>query len=199
MKRKIRYTLLIDLDKCVGCMSCTIACKNENNVDPGIFWNRVYKVGPEGQFPNLDMFYFPKQCMHCNDPLCIKVCPTKATYKTEEGIVLVDHDKCYGCGYCTWACPYGARTKNEKKGMVEKCILCAHLVERGEKPACVVSCVGNCRVFGDINDPTSEISIYLAEHSDSAFQIHPEIGTKPSVIYLKPRKGAAKLCQSNTR
>lgn len=192
-------TLVIDLDKCMGCKACTVACKVENNVDLGVNWNWVTKVGPEGEYPDLEMFYFPRQCMHCREPLCAEVCPTKATYKTDNGIVLVDHDKCFGCGYCIWACPYGARTLNPNKKMVEKCILCAHLVEKGDKPECVKTCLGNCRIFGDINDPMSEVSMYLAEHQGRAFQVHPEIGTNPSVIYLRPRKGAEKLCQSNTR
>jgi tetrathionate reductase subunit B len=195
---RMHYTLLVDLDKCVGCKACMAACKVENNVDYGVFWNKVYQVGPEGKFPNLDMFYFPHQCMHCEDPLCIKVCPTKATYKTEEGIVLVDPDKCFGCGYCVWACPYGARTINPKTHLVEKCMLCAHRLAKDEKPACVSTCLGNCRFSGDIDDPTSEISLYLAQNQERAFKIHPEIGTKPSAIYLMPRKGAVKLCQSNT-
>lgn len=193
-KKKKQYTLLIDLDRCIGCKACQVACKIENNVDLGVFWNRVMAMGPVGQFPNLEYFYFPKQCQHCEEPLCVNVCPTGATYKTEDGIVLVDKDKCFGCQYCDWACPYGVRTKNPNTGMVEKCILCAHKdLEHGEKPACVISCEGNCRYFGDINDPSSEIARYYAQHADRAFKVHEEFGTKPSVIYLKPRKGASKL------
>jgi Fe-S-cluster-containing dehydrogenase component len=190
---KTQYTLLIDLDRCVGCKACQLACKVENNVDYGIFWTQMNSIGPEGEFPKLDYFYFPKQCQHCENPLCVSVCPTKATYQTDEGIVLVDQDKCFGCQYCIWACPYGVRTLNKAKGMVEKCILCAGRVERGELPACVVGCEGDCRYFGDANDPLSDVSIYLAEHQGRAFRVHPEFGTKPSVIYLKPRKGANKL------
>ncbi|CQR72182.1 Tetrathionate reductase subunit B precursor [Sporomusa ovata DSM 2662] len=188
-----QYTLLIDLDRCVGCMACMVACKVVNQVDTGVDFNQVYKVGPEGTFPDCDMFFFPKQCMHCVEPLCAQVCPSRATYKTEEGVVLVDHNRCFGCSYCIWACPYGARTLNKNKGMVEKCVLCLPLVQKGEKPECVKTCLGNCRIFGDINDPNSEVSKYYTEQSDRAMQIHPEIGTKPSVIYFKPRKGAAKL------
>jgi Fe-S-cluster-containing dehydrogenase component len=193
MNIKKRYSLLIDLDKCVGCKGCIVACKVENNVDLGVFWDQVYQIGAEGRFPNLEMFYMPKQCMHCDSPLCVEVCPTKATYQTEDGIVLIDKDRCFGCEYCIWACPYGVRTKNKRTGMVEKCILCVHRITKAEKPACVSSCLGMCRIFGDFNDPTSEISMYYARHQERAFKIHADLGTNPSVVYLLPRKGAQTL------
>ena len=100
------YGMVIDLDKCTGCQACAVACKMENDVDLGVFWERVYRMGPIGQFPDqLEMFYFPNQCMHCENPSCISVCPTKATYQTDDGIVLVDANRCFGCQYCIWACP----------------------------------------------------------------------------------------------
>lgn len=193
MATKKQYTLLIDLDRCIGCKACQLACKIENNVDLDVFWNRMNAVGPVGDYPNMDYFFMAKQCQHCKDPECVKVCPTKATYQTDDGIMLIDHDKCYGCQYCIWACPYGVRTLNPKTHMVEKCILCAHRLEQGLAPACVVSCEGNCRFFGDINDPQSDIAKYYARNAERAFRIHPELGTDPSVIYLKPRKGASRL------
>ncbi|MBE6032667.1 MAG: 4Fe-4S dicluster domain-containing protein [Firmicutes bacterium] len=199
-KKNVHYTLLIDLDKCTGCQACSVACKMENNVDLGVFWNRVKRMGPVGQFPdNLEMFYFPNQCMHCEEPTCIEVCPTKATYKTDTGVVLVDADRCFGCQYCIWACPYDARTLNPNTKTVEKCIMCVHLLEKGEKPMCVYTCTTQCRYAGDINDPDSEISQYLAKHKDRQFKIHPEFKNNPSVIYLMPRKGAETLCKSIAR
>lgn len=193
-KGKKQYTLLIDLDKCIGCKACQVACKIENNVDYGVFWTQVQSMGPVGKFPDLDYFYFPKQCQHCEDPLCVSVCPTKATYQTDDGIVLIDKDKCFGCQYCIWACPYGVRTLNPNTHMVEKCVLCAHRdYEHGELPACVISCEGNCRYFGDINNPNSEIAKYYAAHANRAMKVHDQFETKPSVMYLKPRKGASRL------
>lgn len=196
-KKPVKWTLVIDLDHCTGCQACHVACKMENNVDLGIFWNRVYRMGPVGSFPDrLEMFYFPMQCMHCENPSCIEVCPTKATYQTEDGIVLVDSDRCMGCQYCIWACPYDARSFNSKEKTVEKCILCTHLLDKGEKPLCVYTCTTQARHIGDINDPNSEVSLLLAKNPGRQFKIHPELRNNPSVIYLLPRKGAETLCQS---
>lgn len=196
-KKPTRYTLLIDLDKCTGCQACSVACKMENNVDLGVFLNRVARMGPVGEFPDkLEMFFFPNQCMHCEIPTCVEVCPTKATYQTDTGVVLVDKDLCFGCQYCVWACPYDARTLNPKTKMVEKCTLCIHLLEKGEQPMCVYTCTTQARCAGDINDPDSEISRILAANKDRQFKIHPELRNSPSVIYLAPRKGAETLCQS---
>ena len=191
--------IVTDLNRCVGCLACMVACKAVNNVPIGSYWNKVLRIGPSlkpgaTSAHDVEMYYLPVQCQHCENPLCVSVCPTGATYQTDDGIVLIDQDKCFGCQYCEWACPYGVRTKNPNTGMVEKCILCAHKdLEHGEKPACVISCEGNCRYFGDINDPSTEIAQYYAQHADRAFKVHEEFGTKPSVIYLKPRKGASQL------
>lgn len=191
------YGMVIDLDKCTGCQACAVACKMENDVDLGVFWERVYRMGPIGQFPDqLEMFYFPNQCMHCENPSCISVCPTKATYQTDDGIVLVDANLCFGCQYCIWACPYEARTLNPNTKTVEKCILCVHRLEQGEQPMCAYTCTTGCRVAGDMNDPDSEISRILAANADRVFRVHPEFGNQPSVVYLLPRKGAETLCKS---
>lgn len=194
VKAKRRMTLVIDLDRCNGCQACSVACKIENNVDHGIFWNRIHRMGPVGQFPDkLEMFYFPMQCQHCEDPSCIKVCPTKATYQTDDGIVLIDKDKCFGCQYCMWACPYDARSFNPNTKMVEKCILCVHLLEKGEKPMCVYTCTAGARWSGDLNDPESDVNKVLNKNAGRIMRIHPELKNNPSVIYLKPRKGAESL------
>lgn len=192
-----RYGMVIDLDKCSGCQACSVACKMENDVDLGVFRSRVYRMGPIGEFPdNLEMFYFPNMCMQCEHPSCIEVCPTKATYRTEDGVVLVSPNRCFGCQYCIWACPYEARTLNPKTKTVEKCTLCIHKLRQGEQPPCAYTCTTGCRVAGDLNDPESKIALILAANKDRQYRVHPEFGNSPSVIYLLPRKGAETLCKS---
>ncbi len=194
---KTRYGMVIDLDKCTGCQACSIACKVENDVASGVFWTRVKRMGPVGKFPErLEMFYFPNQCMHCENPSCIEVCPTKATYKTDDGVVLVDASLCFGCQYCIWACPYEARTLNPDSKVVEKCILCVHKLEQGEQPLCCYTCTTGCRVAGDLNDPASRISQLLEQNEDRCYHVLSEFGNNPSVTYLLPRKGADTLWKS---
>ena len=110
-----RLGMVIDLKKCVGCQTCTVSCKVENFVPPGVFWNDVYDY-EVGEYPNVRRFFLPVPCQHCKNPACKEVCPTGATVQREDGIVYVDYDKCMGCGYCEVACPYRARKiyKNEK-------------------------------------------------------------------------------------
>ena len=146
-----------------------------------------------GEFPNTQTVHFPKSCLHCEDPPCVPVCPTGASYKrAEDGIVLVDYDKCIGCKYCTWACPYGAREFDEQRKVMTKCTLCVDRVtdrtlpERERKPACVLACPANARLFGDVHDPESVVSIAIAERG--GYQLMPEWGTRPANHYLPRRK-----------
>ena len=205
-----RYGMVIDLRRCINCHACTVACKMENGISQGS-WSRVETVGGQqldtasGRYPNLSMVYLPRLCVHCQNAPCVEVCPTGACYQREDGIVLVDYDKCVGCKYCILACPYEARYYNEeeseyfapelvseeqsdyqkhKPGVTEKCILCVHRVERGEEPACVEACAQNARHFGDLNDPQSEVSRMIA--SKHAFAPLKDLGTEPSVYYIAP-------------
>ena len=158
--------LAISLDRCIGCQTCANACKMQNSVPMGMQWNRVVTEGCDimddahGTYPDLSRTYLPIACQHCENPQCVSVCPTGASYKRDDGIVLVDHSKCVGCQYCVMACPYGVRTYDEAKdkGVIEKCTLCAHLVDDGKEPACVRHCPGQARVFGDADDPESKVS-----------------------------------------
>jgi len=199
--------LVIDLDTCVGCHACVIACKGWNTenygaplsdmdaygTEPeGSFLNRVhsYEVTPETGAPMV--VHFPKSCLHCEDAPCVTVCPTGASYKrVEDGIVLVNESDCIGCGLCAWACPYGAREMDAQAGVMKKCTLCVdriyneNLPEIDREPACVRTCPSGARHFGDLGDPGSAVSQLVAERG--GMDLMPEQGTKPVNKYLPPR------------
>jgi Fe-S-cluster-containing dehydrogenase component len=158
----------------------------------GTFFNRV-QTFEVGEFPNAETVHFPKSCLHCEDPPCVPVCPTGASYKREQdGIVLVDYDKCIGCKYCSWACPYGVRELDEHQKVMKKCTLCVDriyddsLPENERKPACVMACPTSARLFGDVNDPDSEAAVAIRERG--GYQLMPEWGTRPANHYLPRRK-----------
>ena len=176
------YGMLIDLKKCVGCHACAVACKEAHGTPPGITRSHV-KREFEGEYPDATMHIVPMLCMHCENPPCVEACPTEgATYKREDGIVVVDKEKCIGCKYCMMACPYGVRSWSPSEHVVEKCTMCWHRLAKGLQPACVEVCPGRVRFFGDFNDPESEVSRLLRERAHK--QLLPERGTNPSVYYL---------------
>ncbi len=181
-------TLVIDLDRCIGCFACEAACKMENNVPLGTYYNRVLSIGPVGKFPNLKQYFLPTVCQNCREAPCVKVCPTGASYKTEDGQVLVDKEKCIGCRMCMSACPYGARSFNAETKVVEKCTLCRHLTDKGEEPACVKSCCAQARFFGDIDDPKSIVSQKLREAGEENVHSMPDRGNHPTVRYILHKK-----------
>ena len=178
-----RYSMVIDLDSCIGCHSCAVACKQENNIGLGMFYNKVHTIGPSGTYPDLEMYYLPVACQHCENPECVHVCPTGASYKREDGIVLVDHSKCVGCQLCVMACPYGVRAydADKDKGIIEKCTMCAHRIDAGDVPACVFHCPGQARHFGDVDDPESEVSKLLAAKTNHKLV---DVGNAPGVTYV---------------
>lgn len=142
----------IDMSKCIGCRTCQVACKDKNNLDVGVLFRRVYDM-ESGKFPQPRIAHLSLGCNHCTDPQCVKHCPTGALYKrTEDGLVLQDHDKCIGCRLCVWSCPYEAPQYSETEGKVGKCNMCADLLAKGENPACVDSCVMRAIEYGDINE-----------------------------------------------
>jgi Fe-S-cluster-containing dehydrogenase component len=179
-----RWGMVIDLRRCVGCLACTIACQEGNQVPLGQFWNLVLTVGPTGTYPNIGgMHYFSRLCMHCADAPCVKGCPTTASHYRPDGIVIVDPEKCIGCKYCLVSCPYGARYFNEKTGVVQKCEFCYKRLDQGGQPLCVTTCPQKARTFGDIGDPSSEISRLI--HSQNAVPLFEEGGTNPGVYYIR--------------
>ena len=178
-----RYGMLIDLRRCVGCQACTVACTIENQPPLGQFRTTVnqYEV-TEGD--NSAFMMLPRLCNHCENPPCIPVCPTGATFQRQDGIVVVNNDWCVGCGYCVQACPYDARFLNHETNTADKCTFCAHRLDAGLLPACVETCVGEARIIGDLNDPDSRISQLLTQHRDDIKVLRPSMGTQPRVFYL---------------
>lgn len=188
---KKRLAMLIDLRRCNGCQTCAIACKAEFNVRLGAFRSWV-QDSERGKYPNVRRTFLPRLCNHCKHSTCSLVCPTKATYEREDGVVMVDKEKCVGCRYCMNACPYGSRYFNWQKdnakdksrifGTVDKCDFCVHRVDKGLVPSCVNACPEEARIFGDINDPDTKISRLIA--CEAVQTILPGKGTDPQVFYI---------------
>lgn len=234
-----KWSMVIDLDKCVACQGCSMACRFENNtpvVEPSeaaqgrsILWNDVFPLRSEeeGTIASGQAKFLTRPCMHCEEPPCVKVCPVGATYQDDEGIVRQNYTRCIGCRLCTVACPYGVRYFNwfspsweegleqhltpdrvegkgdlegppiRPKGVVEKCTFCVHRLYKAREraaaenrefrpeeyiPACVETCTGKARFFGDLDNPKSTVS-QLAK-SRRAYRLLEEAGTRPKVIYL---------------
>ncbi|MBT7716739.1 MAG: 4Fe-4S dicluster domain-containing protein [Deltaproteobacteria bacterium] len=176
-----RYAMFIDTSICFDCKSCMIACKVENNVSEGFWRNWVKHNAVDCECRTQ---FQPGQCMQCDDPSCVSACPVGATYKGKNGLVEIDADTCIGCGNCVTSCPYNARYRNPTLKIADKCDFCAHLVERGEDPACVQTCPTKVRVFGDLNDPASQISQIL-KNNDNVQVVNPLINTRPNIYYSK--------------
>ena len=194
------YGMLIDLKKCIGCHACAVACKEAHGTPPAVTRAHVQKEY-EGAYPNTVMNIVPMLCMHCENPPCVEACAVEgATYKRDDGIVVVDKEKCIGCKACIAACPYGARYYCESEqgyfgdlneyeevmyaampqGTVDKCTFCAERIDAGgnQPQACVAACVAGARVFGDLDTLKKQ-----AEEGDG-YQLLPDEGTNPSVWYL---------------
>ena len=178
----MQYGFLMDHRRCIGCHACTVACKAENDVPVGSFrtWVKYTEVG---RFPSVRRHFAILRCNHCTKAPCVTICPVTALDKREaDGIVDIDRDACIGCRACMQACPYDAIYLNEDSGAVEKCHFCAHRVERGLEPACVIVCPEQAIVAGDLHDPTSKLATMVAEHETLVRR--PEQGTEPNVHYL---------------
>lgn len=178
----VRMGFVIITSRCINCDACMVACRAENDVPLGNTRNWVTDNGIQGQFPNVKQMFEPGNCMHCDSPTCIAVCPTGASYKRPDGIVLVDDNKCIGCKYCIEACPYDARFLNPDTGKADKCTFCIQRLEQGLKPACVQTCLGKARQAGDLNDPESVVAQLLASYP--ARQLITDAGTGPNIYYI---------------
>ena len=208
-----QYAIVTELNRCVGCLACTVACKAVNNVPVGAFWIKTLRVGPNpieggsGDWPDVEMYFLPIQCQHCADPECVKVCPTGASHKLEDGTVQIDKAKCIGCQFCAMSCPYNVRYLNEEERVVEKCTLCEQKIAQGELPQCVAQCGSRARFFGDLEQgvdgfeapaPPQALSCDYAEMQQTRVtlkeyvepytedEIHrlPDVGNGPELMYL---------------
>jgi len=198
------YGMGIQVDRCIGCGRCVDACKRENNVpdDPFFFrtWVERYVITEDGEAtvdsPNggrdgfkdqatekriLKSFFVPKICNQCAKPPCVQVCPVGATYRTKDGVVLVDADYCIGCRYCIQACPYGMRFLHPKTRTAEKCTFCYHRIVKGLLPACVEVCPTQARVFGDMKKIASPLSRF--KRMNKITVLKPDLNTEPRVFY----------------
>ncbi len=213
-----RWGFVVDTNTCIGCGLCVVACKAENNVPKDPQFSRTWVErhttvadgtirvdSPEGGINGFepgdtpvrvvgstvtDVRFVPHLCMQCEEPPCVGVCPVGATYRTPDGVVLIDEERCIGCGYCIVACPYGARyivpaggdMPRGVPGVADKCTFCYHRITTGRLPACVEACPVGARAFGDLNDPTSAVSVALREKPTMVLQ--GALGTKPRVYYV---------------
>ena len=175
-----KYAIVIDASRCIDCKACMIACKVENNVPEGSWRNWIRPLLDRSSERKSE--FQPGQCMQCDSPSCVAACPVGATYKQPDGLVVIDPDKCIGCGNCITACPYGARYRNSTRHIADKCDFCEHRLKRGEEPACVVTCPTKTRIFGDLNDPQSEVS-RLVKEKKLVRVIAPHINTRPNIYY----------------
>lgn len=207
-----RWVMVIDLARCDGCRACTEACSGMHFVPPGQEWIKVYTLRDN---PGAEPYWFPRPCMQCDNPPCVKVCPVSAVWKREDGIVIQDTSRCIGCRFCIAACPYSARYFNwtepphtpeelsrpystdwnypHVKGVTEKCIFCPGMIKEGKLPACVQACPMGAIYFGDQNeDAVTNSQGETARFSElvgkgAGFRYLEELGTEPRVYYLSPR------------
>jgi len=190
-----QYAFMVDMSRCTGCQTCMVACKDKHNLPLGVSWRRVVEFTggnwhelKDGTFSqDIFAYYLSISCNHCSEPVCVEVCPTTAMHKDEWGIVSVDHEKCIGCRYCQWACPYSAPQFNPELGRMTKCDFCRDYLEQGEAPACVAACPNRALAFGELEELQNQSRL------DEMFVIVPD--TKPS-LRINPHSNANRSAQA---
>ncbi len=183
----MKYAKIIDNRKCIGCHACSVACKEENQVPLGVFRTWV-KYVEKGTFPNTRRHFQVTRCNQCENPPCVRICPTAAMYQRADGIVEFDNEQCIGCKACLEACPYDAIYVDPDSHTAAKCHFCAHRIDRGLEPACVIVCPERAIIVGDMDDPRSQVSQLLAREQVSVRK--PEQGTRPKLFYIRGETAA---------
>jgi tetrathionate reductase subunit B len=184
-----RLGMLIDLRTCIGCHACSVACKSEFDVPLGVFRDTV-KYAETGHYPSAKRHFIPVLCNHCEDAPCLKACPTEAITRLKDGQVVINEGDCNVNRYCMAACPYEAIYVDPEKNVAQKCTFCDHRTSQGLKPACVEACPTHCRIFGDLDDPQSEIAAKAKREPVTTWK--SDAGTLPKVLYVDPH-GALRL------
>ena len=213
-RRTPRYGMVVDLNRCVGCQTCTIACKHHNDTPPGVQWRQVLDI-EQGEYPNVERLFLVTGCQHCAEPPCVPVCPTGATRQREDGLVTMDYDTCIGCGYCAVACPYQARTiaherewyfgvpsrqeervfHEERVAVASKCTFCVDKIDEAEKspdivpgldPEATPACAASCiaRALHFGDFADPESNVSRLAAENAHFQMHAELGTDPQIRYI---------------
>ena len=188
-----RYVMVIDKRRCIGCHSCTVACRTWNKLPMDIVYNPVLTEGVQGKWPNVHREWTPMLCQHCEKPACVPACPTGASIKDEDGTVWVDYKKCMACKACVNACPYGMRDVSKVEELfhrfVRKCTFCrnARQINPDEMPYCVKTCHQKARIFGDLDDPNSEVSKIIS--SVRTERLLEDLGTEPQIYYVPDMGG----------
>ena len=192
-----QYAIATDVNRCVGCLACSVACKVVNGAPIGAFWNKTLRVGPNpkvegGQWPDVDMYFLTVSCQHCEHPSCVEVCPTETSHKLPDGTVQIDKSKCIGCQFCAMACPYNVRYLNEEERVVEKCTMCEQLISQGGLPQCVSQCGGMARWFGDAEGDIRDfkgargetLGNFCEDFTDADVHHLPDVGNGPEGIFI---------------
>ncbi|MFO7850856.1 MAG: DMSO/selenate family reductase complex B subunit [Bacteroidota bacterium] len=193
-----KYGFYIDTVNCSGCKTCQVACQDKYDLEPGLLWRKIINIeggewmDADGVFSKYPFsYYISLACNHCSNPLCVHSCPTQAMYVTDIGTVDIDQDKCIGCGYCTWACPYDAPRLNPRSGKMSKCDMCYDKITNNEKPACVEACPMRALDFGDIDELRARYG-----NTQTIFPLaSPEL-TVPNII-IRPHKDSVKAAVEN--